>query len=316
MTDPTQPAAGVLRHLMCTREVLNVIRMAERLGDPDEAYKTVALGVRAELLGVTVDSTLDHDDWVAAHTRLALPYLREFCGEALNALPLQLGRYPVDLRDDVAFAVANVLDADAAQAPAHQPLYAPSPRPRPLPDQAPRVIGLCGPPRSGKDVTADYIEANYADVHRFAFSDAIRDEANAFLAPFGHEIVEANKSLGRYRHLLQGWGMGRRAEDEHYWTKEVARKVRAAWSDGTRMVIVTGARMPSDVQVITDDLHGEMWRVERPGNDYQYAENASAKVESGLAHLPDSIFRTILNPVEGDLGPYEANIEAALRADR
>ena len=313
MSPADSPILGMLR----ADASGGVARLTRRFdGDAHEARHTMMLTLRAELLGVTLDPELDHRQWLAEHRALALPYLERFWAQALTApAVLAVRAYPPELRDDTALAIANVLDSEPAELTPHTPLYERVADQSELPVTAPHLIGLTGKPRTGKDVVADYLVAHYRGVVRFAFSDAIVDEANVFLARFGHRIVEGNKSLPYYRHLLQAYGMGRRAEDEHYWTKQVKAKLRTAFADGARMAIVTGARMPTDVEVIEGE-RGEMWRVIRPGNDYSFVGGASAAIESGLDSVPAETFREILNPVEGDLAPYVANIEAALRTPR
>jgi hypothetical protein len=237
-----------------------------------------------------------------------------------RTLALRLDMCTAQRRADVQAAVCGVLSRLPGPLPSPSPgIYEPLPESErfELPDGAPALFGLCGRPRSGKDVVADYLQAHYRGVARMAFSDSIVEEVNGYLAGFAyelggqtrvHRIAEANKSLAHYRHLLQAWGMARRDEDPHYWTRKVARTVVALRAGGARLVIATGVRMPTDVDVIAQ-LGGAVWRVVRPGNPYA----AAHEVESGLDHLPDAAFVTVANPVEGELGPYEANVEAALR---
>lgn len=182
-----------------------------------------------------------------------------------------------------------------------------------LPADAPRLIGVVGAPHSGKDVIADHMIAHYAGVGRLAFSDVIIAEANRWLEAFGRRIDVETKSDPTYRLLLQTFGVVRRREDEQYWVRQVAARIRTLWSQGARLIVTTGVRAPSDVQLIRD-LGGELWRVLRPGYSSGAAEHP---VERMLDDLPDSDFdQVLINGVEGDLAPYIADIERALRAAR
>jgi len=191
-----------------------------------------------------------------------------------------------------------------------QPLYQqlPAEQLNDLPETSPRVVGICGQPRSGKDVVADYLVANYSGVRRMAFSDAIMPEVNEYLAAEGleHTITSANKSEPAYRKLLQEWGMGRAQGDSDYWTRKTLESAAAAQAEGARLVIVTGLRLQQDLDSVRS-ISGEIWEVDRPGNDYQ-AEHA---VEDQLSEAFKE--RRIGNDVEGDLKPFEDNVLAALR---
>lgn len=178
-----------------------------------------------------------------------------------------------------------------------------------LPASAPRLVGLVGLPRSGKDMAAEHLAGRYAGIRRLAFSDTIIAEANLFLAPFGAVIDEANKTHPPYRLLLQTFGVVRRRERETYWVERVEEAVRAAWQEGARMVIATGVRAPSDVELIRR-LDGRLWRVRRPGHESLADLHP---IERMLADWPDAAFdRVLLNAVEGDTAAYMAGVEAAL----
>lgn len=180
---------------------------------------------------------------------------------------------------------------------------------RRLPAEAPRLIGLVGMPRSGKDLIAEFVCSRYAGVRRLAFSDTIIVEANAFLEPFGAKMEEGNKSHPPYRLLLQTFGLVRRRQQESYWVERVAEAIRAAWAEGADLVITTGVRAPSDVQLIRD-LGGQLWRVRRPGHETLADLHP---VERMLADWSDDEFdRVLLNQVEGDTRAYLASAEAAL----
>lgn len=182
---------------------------------------------------------------------------------------------------------------------------------RPLPAGAPRLIGLSGMPRSGKDLAGEHIRTVYAGVRRLAFSDVIIAEANAYLEPFGTRIGEHNKSHPPYRLLLQTVSVVRRRESETYWSGRVGAAVRAAWSEGTQLVIATGVRAPSDVALIRE-LGGQVWRVRRPGHESIADLHPIEQMLSGWED--DRFDRVLVNGVEGDLSAYLNDAESALGA--
>lgn len=171
-----------------------------------------------------------------------------------------------------------------------------------LPDGAPRVLGLVGFLRAGKDEVADYLQASRQGVFRMAFSDPIISECNHFLRSLGHTIVEANKDS--YRILLQEWSMARRQEKETYWSDLLRQEIEGALQKN-RMVVLSGARLPADVQLI-DEYGGELWRVIRPGGRRSDHPN-EAWIEQIVCQA------TIENSVEGDLSPLYIQVEEILR---
>jgi hypothetical protein len=211
-----------------------------------------------------------------------------------------------DLMKDVLSSAVTVLSSPPVNKPALKPLY----RVRAyhsqtaLPKTMPPVIGIYGDPRSGKDVAADYLRAYYRKVKRTAFSDTILPEVNQFLNKIGseHQIDSGNKSEIMYRSLLQAWGIARPDQDPDYWVKKVKQYVEQELSsDETELVIVTGIRLLPDIDSV-HSLNGHLWKVNRPGNDYQ----AEHQVEKELQKIePD---RVIENEVAGDLSFYESNI--------
>jgi hypothetical protein len=179
---------------------------------------------------------------------------------------------------------------------------------RPLKIKKPgQVIGLCGSPQAGKDVIAEYIEAEYQGVAKANFSDYILVEVNQYLKEQGvdHEITLANKNEPLYRRLLQEWGGGRFKEDAKYWPRMVKREVKKLTQDN-ELVLVTGLRSPADFEVIEDHLDGDVWRAVRPGNSY-VAEHEIEKLAATR-----KVNQEVLNPSEGDLEPFSENIEKAL----
>ena len=232
--------------------------------------------------------------------------LAAFTPDPIGRLELDWRSYPDYLRDDTLHAIVRVLERPPAPAPDTTDENAGE---RSLPAGAPRLIVAQGDPRAGKDVIASYLRASYRNVAGVMTSTAIRAETNAFLAPYGHRIVEANKSQAEYRHLLQAWAMSRQQENADYWPQAAIPQVKAAWAAGAELVVITGLRWPHDAGRYRQ-IGGQIWRVERPGNPY----TAEHHCETGFDGVPLSFFdRVVLNDVEGDLRPFEANIERARR---
>lgn len=178
----------------------------------------------------------------------------------------------------------------------------------PLPSGLAGLIGLSGKARAGKDTIADFILSRYASVARLNFSDPIIAETNHWLEGSGHLITEENKSERLYRHLLQSWGLARRAEQPDYWTRQLERRVKGLWEDGSELVLLCGVRTPSDLDLV-ESLGGLHWRVSRPGNLYQTGH----KIETMLDQLPEEKMTVIENTSEGDLDALHLTVERALR---
>jgi hypothetical protein len=223
---------------------------------------------------------------------------------------------PESLRDDIQADLVKLASSDPIRLPDPEPMYQPniisSIQERRGTDET-FVMGITGKPRAGKDVAVDFIEAHYSGVKRLAFSDFIIAEVNDYLLQTGsrHRITAGNKSEPIYRKLLQDWGLGRRTNpdgtENSYWTDKVLERISKYRQDpSVGMVMITGVRTPGDFELIQEQLKSPVWEAVRPGNDYQ-AEHA---VESAAAG--QRIDFEIMNDVEGDLKPFEANIEKGI----
>jgi hypothetical protein len=210
-----------------------------------------------------------------------------------------------ELGAELETAIAAVLDSEPEPGLAAAAPFTGEDK-QPLPVRSPRLIALCGLPKSGKDVVAAYLSQRYESVRRLAYSTPMIAEVNAFLAqhPGGHVIDEANKSLPRYRRLLQSWALARRIERPDYWTAPLAKTLDQSLSE-CRLTVISGARLPSDLEPVLV-RGGELWRVVRPHNPY----SAEHRVEAQINELPEQL--TLLNGVEGDLGQLLADVDAAL----
>lgn len=226
--------------------------------------------------------------------------------------PLALHSYHPLEREETLATIAAALavpaptctEGGAGCTNAHRPLTTGT---VPVPDGAPRLLGLAGAPRAGKDVIAAALAGHYQGVRRVAFSDPIIAEVNAFLAPHGRSICERTKSHGPYRRLLQQWGLMRRRETENYWTARLGELIGTLHADGVRCVIATGVRAPSDVELI-ETLGGVVWRVVRPGAQ----ADTSHPIERALSAMPDGRFGAVIaNRTEGDTEAFCADARRA-----
>lgn len=240
---------------------------------------------------------------------------------ALQQLPLQWQGYGPQLRADTQEALTAVWGT-----PPNGPEWQAEPFPRsagdlaPLPTAAPRLLGITGLAQSGKDELAACAQAWFADVDRFAFSDSIFPEVNAFLNPRGYHVDHRCKVQAPFRRLLQAWGSGRRHEDPDYWVRVVRQEIERRLQSGAAMVVVTGLRVIQDPDTgaislrdleVVRDLGGEVWNVHRPGNPYNSGHDHHN--ERALSSLgPEDFEGWVWNSVEGDLEAYHANIRAAL----
>jgi len=187
---------------------------------------------------------------------------------------------------------------------APQPHYASVGADRLPPPVAHGIVGVYGAPRSGKDLAADYLIANYSGVASTTISDNIIAEANESLNGSGHHIDHGNKVEPVYRRLLQEWGQARAETDKDYWMNKTLAHAQECLDKGCSTVFITGVRRTAEADSIRQ-RSGSIWQVSRPavsGNDGHMVENQMAEYQ------PDTV---INNDIEGDLRALENNIEAA-----
>ena len=172
-----------------------------------------------------------------------------------------------------------------------------------LPESFPRLIGMVGYMRTGKDLVASFLDQQYQGVYRLAYSDPIIKECNQFLSRWGHRITEQNKD--DYRLFLQNWSMARRSEEEEYWSRLLRQDIDQALQTH-RLVIISGARLPADVRLV-EEYGGELWRVVRPHSQKSLHPN-----EAWISEI--RCHRTIFNEIEGSTAPVRQQIEEAVQA--
>lgn len=149
----------------------------------------------------------------------------------------------------------------------------------------PKLIGIGGKLRSGKDTIADHLVLDY-DWIKMGMSEPLLD-ASLILNPWiridnpnewytENEFVKLSdliesagytkaKEQEEYRVLLQKLGteVGRHMIGENTWVDIAARDIIAHLGEG-RDVIITGIRYQNELDMIRR-LGGEAWWVERPG---------------------------------------------------
>lgn len=190
-----------------------------------------------------------------------------------------------------------------------------------------QIIGIGGKLASGKDAISDYLVENHGWV-KIGMSDALGDSLLQ-LDPWIEEptqerlgwfrtwvlekivglsnvkfyyeryssILEREgyvqaKTYGEVRRLLQKLGteVGRKIISESTWTDIVVRRAKEAAKTAPG-VIITGIRFPNELDMITDELDGELWWVVRPS--LQAGSNSEHSSENSV-HETD-FDRTIQN---------------------
>lgn len=131
-------------------------------------------------------------------------------------------------------------------------------------DRPVKVIGFGHRARQGKNTAAQAVLESLpidADVHMYAFADALRREVRTACAKFGgqYALIEAWKDAGlmpdwvhfedpKPRSLLQWWGTDyRRAKDPDYWVKRLGQTLAEHKPD---VALITDVRFRNEVDFI------------------------------------------------------------------
>ncbi len=155
----------------------------------------------------------------------------------------------------------------------------------------PKLIGLGGKLRSGKDAFADYLVEHHGYV-KMGMSDILHQSALAMnpivyvgdrdvfrYADVTEELgyVGAKEEYPEYRAFLQRMGteFGRNIIDEDLWVNLTLNRIFAEIDEG-RSVVVTGIRFPNELRMISDAMGRSIW-INRPGlvTDESHATHAS-----------------------------------------
>lgn len=143
----------------------------------------------------------------------------------------------------------------------------------------PKLIGLGGKLRSGKDAFADYLVEHHGYV-KMGMSDVLHESAMA-MNPIIHVgdrdvfryqdvtaelgYVAAKEEYPEYRAFLQRMGteFGRNILGEHTWVGLTMSRILDQFEQGSD-VVVTGIRFPNELQMIRDIGGRSIW-INRPG---------------------------------------------------
>lgn len=185
----------------------------------------------------------------------------------------------------------------------------------------PRIIGVSGKKRSGKDTLAATLVENFGFA-RYAFADPLKELAldvnplvyRGVVRPSGYDEIqtaqadrlapvierigwERAKERPEVRRILQALGVGVRELDEDFWVRTTM--TRALAED--QPVVITDVRFPNEVEAIRD-AGGHIVRVTRPGmthDDTHISETALDDLE------PDTLIEN-----DGTLEDLERKAEA------
>lgn len=158
---------------------------------------------------------------------------------------------------------------------------------------APRLIGLYSPaPRSGKSTVAAYLTEH--GFYTVPFARPIKLMVRTFLIQLGYgpseidhfleagknDVIEGIRTTPRQLMQLLGTEWGRQCVHPQVWLMCWERATQQKLEAGIP-VVVDDCRFPNEAALIRR-LGGELWRIERPGNERQ-TDHAS---EGGLDEYP------------------------------
>lgn len=141
----------------------------------------------------------------------------------------------------------------------------------------PRIIGLSGYARSGKDETADILVRDHGFI-KVSFAQPMRDalyELNPIVSKlrlqqvidtYGWDNYKSTPYGTEIRGLMQRLGteVGRKMFGESFWVMAAEGIMLNHLNDGKK-VVFTDVRFPNEAAMIEEYNDGEVWRVRRPG---------------------------------------------------
>lgn len=144
-------------------------------------------------------------------------------------------------------------------------------------DGRPRIIGLSGKKRNGKDSAAKFLSS--AGYVRYAFADKLKAAAKVI---FGFSEEQVNGDLKEVidprwgespRVVLQKFGTEcmRHGYADDVWVRALEAELR----DVKSLVAITDVRFPNEAEMVRA-LGGEVWRIVRPG--FQETGNHASEV--------------------------------------
>lgn len=151
----------------------------------------------------------------------------------------------------------------------------------------PRLIGLTGVARSGKDTTADYLVRRHGFV-KHSFAAPIREFVARILGLSLAELEAAKEQPIQWlpgqtpRRLMQtiGTEWGRDSVHPELWVKSCFERVRRDMAAG-RSVVICDVRFDNEARALKA-LGGQVWRVTRSGAGTAAAHASEAGVSDAL----------------------------------
>lgn len=159
------------------------------------------------------------------------------------------------------------MEAELAVSPQFYKPYIPT---FPIKPFTPKLIGLAGPARSGKDTVAKLLKTAVGNVESLAFADPIR---NMLGAGFGFDERHFNGPLKEvqidwigksYRQMAQTLGTewGREQVNQNLWVLHAWERAKKFHAEG-KHVVVTDVRFNNEADFLRE--HGAtVWHVVRP----------------------------------------------------
>ncbi len=154
----------------------------------------------------------------------------------------------------------------------------------------PKIIGIIGHARSGKDTIAERLTESWGFT-RYAFADSLRWLLQTFdpaawaiqSAPFTRRWQREWEELKRerpkeVRASLQDYGMALRELDSEIWVRALRRHIANRPEISTW--VIPDVRQRNEAELIHLVLEGELWVVERPGVGPVNGHAAEAEIDS------------------------------------
>lgn len=149
---------------------------------------------------------------------------------------------------------------------------------------APKLIGLHGPARSGKDTVGQMLKDSFG-VSTVFFAEPLKESARVMLGLtdsqlYGDEKEDVLEWLGKSpRQILQtlGTNWGREMVNQDIWLILARRKIEALYEQG-KSVVLTDVRFENEADLVRE-LGGTMWHIHRPDRRQVARHSSEAGIE-------------------------------------
>lgn len=93
------------------------------------------------------------------------------------------------------------------------------------------------------------------------------------------------------RQIMQWWGTEyRRREHEHYWSRQLVKRVLDCMHEGETRFVITDCRFDNEAKTVRGGLGGQIWQIKRPGIDSATtAEGTHVSATDGSSFAPDVV---------------------------